>query len=201
MALRGQVERANVYLEEHGTVQEREEGLRAVMKELGWSRRVADQELSEELMAACRHCSRGPRMLNVVQRLRDVPPLPPRAPPSRQRLRRVPASAAASSGLKRGAAALTREAAGGQALPSICTVEELRGQTAALLEKLFNCAMHEDALLDALRPCNERCDAARSLADVCPRPGRRFPPRCIAQHSQWVAAEASRRATEVGSGA
>jgi hypothetical protein len=68
-----QVERANQYLEEHSTSQDREEDLREIWRELGLSIRA--EQVSPEFQASCRNCMRHPRVMTVVQRNRDYNPM------------------------------------------------------------------------------------------------------------------------------
>ena len=69
-----QVERANQYLEEHSTSQDKEEDLKEILRELGLSIK-AEQKTSPEFQASCRHCMRHPRIMTVIQRNLDNTPL------------------------------------------------------------------------------------------------------------------------------
>ena len=67
-----QVERANQYLEEHSSSQDKEEDLREIWRELGLSIRA--EQVSAEFQASSRHCMRHPRVMTVIQRNQDYAP-------------------------------------------------------------------------------------------------------------------------------
>ena len=71
-----QVERANQYLEDHSSNQDKKEDMKEILRDLGLSIRTDSQENSE-LQASCRHCMRHPRIMTVIQRnLNNTPFVP-----------------------------------------------------------------------------------------------------------------------------
>ena len=68
------VERANEYLEEHTSSQEKEEDLKGMLRELGLPTKL-ELQMTDALRAACQHCARHPRVMTVIQRHLDTLPL------------------------------------------------------------------------------------------------------------------------------
>ena len=118
----------------------KDEDLRDVMVELGW-RSKSEQVMTDQLKASCKHCTKYPRILNVIQDNRDVGTC-------------CAVSFAEISSL--------------QFLPLVCEMQELSSQLLALIQKILLGGGSDDNIKRKFSSVSSRVKEFTSAQDVRP---------------------------------